>query len=70
MLQRTRLGGRVSGHPSDFDLPSVQRAGPSYTRFLIFLEAWILSGVKDCIALRFENVLLNALRLEASADLI
>ena len=45
-----------------------ERAGPSYARFLVFLEAWILSGLKDCIALRLENVLLHALRPEASAD--
>ena len=32
------------------DPPSTERAGPSYARFLVFLEAWILSGLKDCIA--------------------
>ena len=44
------------------------RAGPSYARFLVFLEAWILSVWK---LRRIEDLccILHALRPEASADL-
>ena len=28
------------------DPPTAERAGPSYARFLVFLEAWILSGLE------------------------
>ena len=28
---------------------TVFRPGPSYARFLVFLEAWILSGLKDLL---------------------
>ena len=35
--------------PSNSDPKKTQRAGPSYARFLLFLEAWILSGLKDLL---------------------
>ena len=49
------------------DPPSTERAGPSYARFLVFLEAWILSAWK---LRRIEGLwsALHALRPEASAD--
>ena len=61
----TRLGGRGTGS----DPRTGPRAGPSYARFLLFLEAWILSAWK---LRRIQGLWsgLHALRPEASADFL